>query len=144
MEKHSILIAEDDADDRFLLQTAFREKGFSEKIDFVENGVALMEYLASIESQPPAGRKFPGFILLDLNMPKKDGRSALKEIKEHALFRNIPVIIFTTTKNETEVLRCYELGANTYVVKPVSFEALLQVVEEIRTYWFKTAVLPRN
>ena len=83
------------------------------------------------------------FYLLDLNMPKKDGRTVLKEVKEHPDFKRIPVIIFTTTKNENEVRRCYELGANTYVVKPVSFDALLKVVEDIRSYWINTASIPR-
>ena len=88
------------------------------------------------------GTGYPGFILLDLNMPKKDGREALKEIKQHPIFKKIPVIIFTTTKSENEIRRCYELGANTYIVKPVSFDALIKVVEDIREYWFNTASIP--
>ena len=75
-------------------------------------------------------------------MPRKDGREALKELKQHAVFKKIPVIVFTTTKNELEITRCYELGANTYVVKPVSFDGLLKVVEDIRNYWFGTASIP--
>jgi CheY-like chemotaxis protein len=75
-------------------------------------------------------------------MPKKDGREALKEIKQHPVFKKIPVIVFTTTKNDTEIKRCYELGANTYIVKPTSFESLLNVVEEIRSYWFRVASIP--
>jgi CheY-like chemotaxis protein len=143
MKKFTILIAEDDADDRFLLKTAFEEKGYSEKIDFVENGIDLIDYLGKIQLQNGTDNQFPCFILLDLNMPKKDGRTVLKEVKEHPDFKRIPVIIFTTTKNENEVRRCYELGANTYVVKPVSFDALLKVVEDIRSYWINTASIPR-
>ncbi len=75
-------------------------------------------------------------------MPKKDGREVLKEIKQHPQLKKIPVIIFTTTKNEHEIRRCYELGANTYVVKPVSFDALVRVIQEIRSYWFNTASIP--
>jgi two-component system response regulator len=141
MKKTFILVAEDDADDRFLLQTAFDEKGYTEKIEFVENGVELLTYLHAITERTDgiAAPQFPGFILLDLNMPKKDGRETLKEIKQHPLFKTIPVIVYTTTKNEGEIKRCYELGANTYIVKPSQFEVLLSVVENIRTYWFDTA-----
>lgn len=143
MSEFVILIAEDDADDRYLIQTAFDEKGFSEKIDFVENGVELLNYLDSIyQDKRTEDKSYPGFILLDLNMPKKDGREVLKELKQHPVFKKIPVIIFTTTKNELEIKRCYELGANSYVVKPISFDALLKVVENIRSYWFYTASIP--
>ena len=109
---------------------------------FVENGIELLKFLYSIEEKNPKERHYPSFILLDLNMPKKDGREALKEIKQHPIFKKIPVIIFTTTKSENEIRRCYELGANTYIVKPVSFDALIKVVEDIREYWFNTASIP--
>jgi CheY-like chemotaxis protein len=145
MNKQPILIAEDDADDRYLLQTAFSEIGYPEKIDFVENGVEVMNYLDNIYASSNMEIKaLPGFILLDLNMPKKDGREVLKEIKQHPVFKKIPVIVFTTTKNEIEIKRCYELGANSYVVKPISFDALLKVVENIRSYWFQTASIPAS
>ena len=137
-----ILIAEDDADDRYLIGTAFTEKGYSEKIDFVENGVELLNYLENILVTYPDEKNLPCVILLDLNMPKKDGREALKELKQHPIFKKIPVIVFTTTKNEIEIKRCYELGANSYVVKPLTFDELLMVVENIRSYWFQTASIP--
>jgi CheY-like chemotaxis protein len=143
MNKQPILIAEDDADDRYLLQTAFAEIGFPERIDFVENGIEVLNYLDNIyTSNDMEVKALPGFILLDLNMPKKDGREVLKELKQHPVFKKIPVIVFTTTKNEIEIKRCYELGANSYVVKPISFDALLKVVENIRSYWFQTASIP--
>ena len=138
----SILIAEDDADDRFLLQTVFDEKGYEEKIEFVENGIELLKFLTHKERQQTGDNAYPVFILLDLNMPKKDGREVLQEIKQHAVFKKIPVIVFTTTKNDNEIKRCYELGANTYVVKPVSFDALLKVIDDIRNYWIDTACCP--
>lgn len=139
MEKLFVLIAEDDADDRFLLQNAFEEMGYSDKLEFVENGVELMDFL---ENNSTHSNSTPGFILLDLNMPKKDGREVLKELKQHEDYKTIPVVVFSTTKNETEVKRCYELGANTYVVKPVSYDALLKFVENIRSYWFNVATIP--
>jgi two-component system response regulator len=142
MQKFFILIAEDDADDRFLLQTAFDENGFTDSLEFVENGIELIEYLSGISQKKILDAQYPGFILLDLNMPKKDGREVLKEIKQHPELKKIPVIIFTTTKNENEIRRCYELGANTYVVKPVSFDGLVKVIQEIRSYWFNTASIP--
>jgi CheY-like chemotaxis protein len=142
MNNLQILIAEDDADDRYLIGTAFTEKGYSEKIDFVENGVELLSYLENILVTNPDEKNLPCVILLDLNMPKKDGREALKELKQHPTFKKIPVIVFTTTKNEIEIKRCYELGANSYVVKPLTFDELLMVVENIRSYWFKTASIP--
>ncbi|MGZ5245543.1 MAG: response regulator [Flavitalea sp.] len=142
MQKLFILIAEDDADDRFLLQTVFDERGYADKLEFVENGVELLDYLNQKTGSSNGDTEFPSFILLDLNMPKKDGREALKEIKQHPIYKKIPVIVFTTTKSEHEIRRCYELGANTYVVKPVSFEALIRVIDEIRSYWLNTAASP--
>jgi two-component system response regulator len=143
MSKVYILVAEDDADDRFLLETAFAENGFKGKLEFVENGVELLDYLRNLQTEDAnTDHPLPGFILLDLNMPKKDGREVLKEIKEDPRFKKIPVIVFTTTKNENEINRCYELGANTYVVKPVGFENLVKTIEDIRSYWFSTAQIP--
>ena len=136
-----ILIAEDDADDRYLLQTAFAECGFQDDIHFVENGVELIEFLNK-NALGKMEKKNPVFILLDLNMPKKDGREVLKELKEDPKFRKIPVVVFTTTKNENEIRRCYELGANTYVVKPPSFDDLVSVIKQIRTYWVTVASTP--
>jgi CheY-like chemotaxis protein len=139
MSNSCILIADDDADDRYLLETAFSEQGYQEKIEFVENGVEVLNYLANIKPDENNRKYYPKFVLLDLNMPKKDGREVLKEMKENAEYKTIPVIVFTTTKNENEIRRCYELGANTYIIKPVSFDALLKVVENIRAYWMGTA-----
>lgn len=141
MSRAFILIAEDDADDRFLLRTAFEEKGFTDKIEFVENGVELWNFLEKI-LKGNGEDSYPGFILLDLNMPKKDGREVLGEIKQHPVLKKIPVIVFTTTKNEMEIRRCYELGANTYIVKPVSFEELMRMIELIRSYWLNAASIP--
>ncbi len=141
MEEISILIAEDDADDRFLLQAAFHENGFNDKLHFVENGVELVDYLNTISN---SGNEviMPRFILLDLNMPKKDGREVLKEIKQNIAFKKIPVIVFSTTNNEQEMRRCYELGANSYITKPNSFENLIKTVAALRSYWIQTTSIP--
>jgi CheY-like chemotaxis protein len=134
-----ILIAEDDIDDRMLLQTAFEETGIKNRIEFVGNGCELVDFLQKEERN-----SYPRFILLDLNMPKKDGRETLKEIKQHPIYKKIPVVIFTTTKNESEINRCYELGANSYVVKPDSFDSLVKIMEALCNYWFSTAVVPQT
>ena len=136
------MIAEDDTDDRFLLKSAFSENGYNDTLHFVENGVELVEYLqVSVTKGNEA--KLPRFILLDLNMPKKDGREVLKEIKQNPQFKNIPDIIFSTTNNEQEMKRCYELGANSYITKPNSFESLIKTVAALRSYWIQTTSIPR-
>lgn len=143
MEETYILIGEDDADDRFLLQAAFEENGFTDTLRYMENGVELLDFLYSLNLDGSQGH-LPKFILLDLNMPKKDGREVLREIKQHATFRKIPVIIFSTTNNEQEMKRCYELGANSYITKPNSFESLLKTVAALRSYWYHTVGIPAN
>ena len=140
MEEIFILIAEDDADDRWLLQAAFEENGFSDNLHFVENGVEVLEYLQSLVAS--GNNNYPRFILLDLNMPKKDGREVLKELKQHPQLKNIPVVIFSTTNNEQEMRRCYELGANSYITKPNSFESLLKTVAALRSYWLYSTNSP--
>jgi CheY-like chemotaxis protein len=135
-----ILIAEDDADDRFLLQAAFEENGFKDTLQFVENGVEALEFLQNLTNKEEAD--LPRFILLDLNMPKKDGREVLKELKQHPQFKKIPIVIFSTTNNEQEMRRCYELGANSYITKPNSFEGLLKTVAALRSYWMYTTNIP--
>lgn len=140
MKKALILVAEDDIDDRFLLQTAFDEGGDHELLHFVENGIELIHYLDSIAAD--GGNSYPEIILLDLNMPKKNGKEVLVEIKQHPVYKKIPVIVYTTTKNEVDVRKCYELGANTYIVKPITFDALRKVVESIKNYWLATASIP--
>jgi CheY-like chemotaxis protein len=137
MEEIFILIAEDDADDRFLLKTAFEENGFSDTLHFVENGVEVIDFLNKNIAEKP-----PRFILLDLNMPKKDGREVLKELKNNSQYKKIPVIVFSTTNNEQEMRRCYELGANSYITKPNSFENLVKTISVLRSYWIYTSRSP--
>jgi CheY-like chemotaxis protein len=138
--KFYILIAEDDADDRFLFKTAFEKCGQPGIVRFVENGVELVQHLKELTEQKPKN-EFPAFILLDLIMPKKDGREVLKELKEHKIFKKIPVIVFSTTKNEGEISKCYELGANSYVVKPLIFDELVKIIEGLYSYWFNIVTI---
>ncbi|MFL9484072.1 response regulator [Chitinophagaceae bacterium LWZ2-11] len=141
MHKPFILVAEDDSDDKFLLQTIFEERSVDIPLAFVSNGVELLDYLNTIKDDEQ-NLSYPVFILLDLNMPKMDGRQALKYLKESDHFKKIPVIVFSTTKNDIEIKRCYELGANTYIVKPSNFQSLSNAIESIHTYWFSIAEVP--
>ena len=131
MKNCCVLVAEDDADDRFLLQAAFKERGFTYPLYFVDNGVQVMEYMLSLDC-PDA---YPKLILLDLNMPKKDGKEVLAELSADSRFAAIPVIIFSTTQNEGEMKRCYDLGATSYIVKPDNFQKLLKIISDIHTNW---------
>lgn len=134
MEHGIIFIADDDADDRFLVKAAFDDSGIEDTLEFVENGVELLEELNLRLTQ---GNPLPQLILLDLNMPKKDGREALKELKIHPLLKKIPVVIFSTTNNPQEIARCYDLGANSYITKPNSFEQLINILSSVRQYWLQ-------
>ena len=134
LDRKRVIIADDDEDDRMLLQSAFQENRADVDVAFAFDGADLMKILADDKSKMQIS-----FILLDLNMPRKDGREALKEIKQHPILKKIPVIIFTTAKNESEIRKCYDLGANTYIVKPDGFEALQEVVVNLSAYWLDTA-----
>lgn len=131
-----ILIGEDDPDDRFLLQSAFEEGQGRCNLRFVNNGVELLDFLKE-EAQKESTAIYPSFILLDLNMPRKDGREVLAELKTTPHFEAIPVIIFSTTNNEREMKRCYELGANSYITKPNSFEVLQKTLFALCDYWIQ-------
>lgn len=138
-----ILIAEDDYDDRFLLEAAFKENGFKDRLVFVENGIELIAFLDTALGGAE-GAFLPKFILLDLNMPKKDGREVLQEIKQHPIFKSVPVVIFSTTNSDQEMRRCYDLGANSYISKPSSFENLIKIVANLRGYWMHTSCNPHK
>ena len=137
MPKKRVIIADDDEDDRMMVLSAFRENRADVHIDFAIDGSDLMNILTKETVVASTV-----FILLDLNMPKKDGREALKEIKQDPKLKKIPVIVFTTAKNESEIIKCYELGANTYIVKPDGIEELQQVVSNLSSYWLDTAAFP--
>jgi CheY-like chemotaxis protein len=138
-----IVVADDDADDRMMIKDAFEESKLSNPIDFVEDGVQLLEYLRREGPyQHLAGLPFPGFILLDLNMPRKDGRTVLKEIKSDPVLHRIPIIILTTSKAEEDIIKTYNLGVNSFICKPVSFDKLVDIVKTVGHYWIEIVALP--
>jgi CheY-like chemotaxis protein len=141
----SILMAEDDPDDRLLTQEAVREAKLTNEINFVEDGEELMQYLnRSGKYGDKSKYPKPRLILLDLNMPKKDGREALKEIKTDPKLRCIPIVVLTTSKAEEDILRTYDLGVSGYITKPVLFDDLIEVMKVIGKYWFEIVELPPN
>ncbi|WP_336516813.1 response regulator [Pollutibacter soli] len=126
MRNSFILIADDDADDKLLLETAFQEIGFTGKVKFVSNGEELTEFLQRLDKS-----ENPGVIILDLNMPRKTGLEVLKELRSNNNFKNVHIVVFSTTKNETEVQDCIKLGADSYFVKPINYNALLEFAKSI-------------
>ena len=141
--KICILIADDDPDDRMLIEDAFKELQAENKLVFVEDGEQLLSHLRRegdwkrLENQP-----LPGLVLLDLNMPKMDGREALRQIKADDELRAIPVVILTTSRDEEDILRTYASGVNSFISKPVTFDGLVEVVRVILSYWIEIAELP--
>ena len=138
-----ILMADDDEDDVLLTKKALLRGKLLNPLYTVRNGEELLDYLFHRgEYSDPARAPRPGMILLDLNMPKKDGREALKEIKSHEDIRDIPVVVFTTSKAEEDIYRSYKLGVNSFITKPVTFENLIEVMQMLGRYWFEIVTLP--
>jgi two-component system response regulator len=136
-------MADDDPDDRQLTREAFEENHLANDLRFVEDGEELMDYLHRRGKFAAEGAApLPGLILLDLNMPRKDGREALQEIKSDPRLRNIRVIVMTTSKAEEDVVRSYDLSASSYITKPVTFERLVEVVRALGKYWLEIVELP--
>lgn len=137
------LMADDDPDDRVLTKSALKESKVLNELHFVEDGEELMDYLKyEGKYTNPEDAPRPSVILLDLNMPKKDGREALKEIKSDPNLRRIPVVIMTTSKAEEDIVRSYDLGANSYITKPVTFERLIELMKTMGQYWVEFVELP--
>ncbi len=140
-----ILMADDDDDDYLLTQKALKQNKLLNRLCRVKDGEELLDYLKKrgdyVHSQE-CGR--PGVILLDLNMPRKDGREALKEIKSDPELSDIPIVVFTTSKAEADIYKSYKLGVNSFITKPVTFENLLQVMQTLGKYWFETVELPKS
>ena len=138
-----ILMADDDDDDRLLTRDAVVEAGLDGDLRFVQDGEELLDYLCHRgKYQAPRTAPRPGLILLDLNMPLKDGREALREIRADPELRRIPVVVLTTSKADTDIGAIYELGANSFISKPFQFEALVAVMKMLGQYWFNTVELP--
>jgi CheY-like chemotaxis protein len=139
----TIVLADDDPDDRQLTEEAFSENRLVNQLHCVEDGEQLMDYLHRRgQYQQLREEALPGLILLDLNMPRKDGREALKEIKADPSLRRIPIVILTTSKAEEDIIRSYDLGVNSYVTKPVTFKSLVELVKVLGRYWFEVVELP--
>ena len=139
----TLLLAEDDPDDRMLVRQALEKCRIANNLMVVEDGEDLMDYLHRRgRYADPKDSPRPGLILLDLNMPRKDGREALREIKSDHRLRDIPIIILTTSKTDEDVVRSYNLGVNSYIAKPVTFSALVGIMQAIGKYWFKIVELP--
>lgn len=138
-----VLMADDDEDDRLLAKDAFEECGSGIHLHCVEDGQELMDYLHGRDRFADRSvYPLPGLILLDLNMPRKDGREALSEIKADPLLRRVPVIVFTTSKAEEDVMRSYDLGVSSFITKPLAYESLVRLMETLSSYWFEAVRLP--
>jgi CheY-like chemotaxis protein len=141
----TILVADDDSDDRMLMRDAFRESRLSNQLHFVQDGEELMDYLYRRgKYADPLDFPSPGLIMLDLNMPRKDGREALREIKGHPALRLIPIVVLTTSRADDDVIRSYELGVNSFITKPVSFETFVEILRTVTKYWFEVVRLPNE
>lgn len=140
-----ILMADDDDDDYLLTQKALKQSKLLNTLCRVQDGEELMDYLqqrGEYTDDKPCPR--PGVILLDLNMPRKDGREALKEIKSDPKLRDIPVVVFTTSKAEEDIYKSYQLGVNSFITKPVTFDGLIKVIQALGKYWFEIVELPHG
>ncbi len=139
----TILMVDDDPDDRLLFKEACEEVRLRNPLQFLENGEQLVDFLKRQGNYAShADEPYPGIILLDLNMPLKDGREALEEIKADKDLRHIPIIVLTTSKDEDDILSSYGLGASSYIVKPISLDRLMRVVNSIGEYWVEIVEVP--
>lgn len=139
----TILVADDDADDRMMIEEAFEESRLANEIQFVEDGEQLLAYLRREgEYAGLKGKPYPGVILLDLNMPKKDGREALREMKADPALCRIPVVVLTTSQAEEDIAKTYGLGVSSFITKPVTFEGLVDAVKVLCRYWIEIVALP--
>lgn len=140
-----IAVADDDADDRMLIEEALEESRLANPVDFCVDGIDLLEYLRREGKwESMKGVPLPGLILLDLNMPRMDGRKALSELKGDPKLRRIPIVVLTTSKAEEDIVRTYDLGVNSFISKPVTFDGLAEVVATLQHYWLEIVALPPN
>lgn len=142
-QTETVLLADDDPDDRALIKDAFEEVVAGAELHCVKDGQELLDYVRGQGAYSNKNVPAPALILLDLNMPKKDGRQVLRELKADAKLKGIPVVIFTTSSSEDDVRASYETGASSFIVKPSGYNTLLELLERLRKYWFETTVLPQ-
>jgi CheY-like chemotaxis protein len=139
----TILLAEDDPEDRYLIGEALYECRIDHVLQVVEDGDDLLDYLFRRgDYSDPSTSPRPGLIILDLNMPRKDGREALEQIKADRELRRIPIVVLTQSRSEEDILSSYDLGVSGYITKPVSFMGLLNAIKAIGAYWLQIASLP--
>jgi two-component system response regulator len=136
-----ILMADDDEDDRLLARDALAESRVHNDLRFVEDGVELLRYLR--QEGEYADAPHPGVVLLDLNMPRMDGREALEAIKADPKLRRIPVVVMTTSQADEDILKSYDLGASSFITKPITFEGLFNVMKALGRYWIEIVELPQ-
>lgn len=144
ISKETIVIAEDDPDDCLLIREALEQINMIDKVHFVADGEELLKYLRAKGGCATADSVWPRLVLLDLNMPCKDGRETLAEIKQDTMLRSIPVVVLTTSQAEDDIGLCYALGANSYLVKPITFEGLVGTLRCLIDYWLGLACLPTS
>jgi len=134
-------MADDDADDRYLVKTAFEENGIQCELRFVEDGTEVFDFLMKQGKFATEDIRLPNLILLDLNMPKKNGKQVLQEIKSLPDYHHIPVVIFTTSKSPDDVRMLYKMGASSFISKPSTFDGLSEIVRNLGGYWMETVTL---
>jgi CheY-like chemotaxis protein len=143
VERVTIIVAEDDPDDCLLIRDAFAEGPIAGDLQFTRDGEDLLSRLYNRNGYEDRSRyPPPGLVLLDLNMPRKDGREALEEIKRDPGLRALPVVVLTTSRATEDIRRSYHLGANSYITKPDSFPELVLAMQSLGTYWLKVVELP--
>lgn len=141
----TILMADDDPEDRMLARDALAESRLANDLREVEDGEQLLHYLRREGPYAdPAVSPTPGIILVDLNMPRLNGREAIAEIKRDPQLRNIPIVVLTTSSAEEDIVRSYHLGVNSYITKPVTFGGLVKVMQSFSEYWLQIVELPRR
>ena len=138
-----ILIADDDADDRMFLEQALRQSGYTQDIHTVEDGEDLLDYLRRQGRYTGREMIWPTLLILDLNMPRKNGFQALSEIKDDAKLRRLPVVVMTTSAADEDVIKTYNLGVNSFITKPFNFNRLVEIISALKIYWLETVKLPK-
>lgn len=145
MSEQSLLVIEDNREDYHAMVRALKKCGFSSLIHHCENGEDVLEFLTKARTYTNNDKiPIPGLILLDLNLPGMDGKDILDKIRQDALYKKVPVVVLTTSKNERDVKECYEKGANSYIEKPVDMVKFIEAIKRIKEYWFEINILSKS